>query len=119
MYPSCLTPPSVEAGSGRESEHILFVMSIYRRLQTWIVIGVVHTVLSVQAASVRLSGAALRLYIVPMRGEAPHKQELASRWFGSFTHTAPAAVAGAVTSAAARARIYPAGTRKRRKLLQI
>lgn len=34
-------------------------------------------------------GTALRLYIVSMRGEASHKQELASRWFSSFTHTAP------------------------------
>lgn len=78
--PSCLTPTSAETGSDRESEYILLVMSIYHRLQIWIVIGVVHTVLSVQVASVRLSEAALRLYIEPMQGEVSHKQELASRW---------------------------------------
>lgn len=37
-------------------------------------------------------GGRLKLYIVSMRSKGPHKQELASGLFGSFTHTAPGCV---------------------------
>lgn len=71
---------------------MLFLMSIYRCPQIWKDCDLTgpYTFECVSYMSVgSIVGATLRLYIVSMRGEATHKQELASGWFGSFTHTAP------------------------------